>query len=146
MTVMDIQQTSSQSVGQGTHTPAQPSSGGQSVNVASSPQVSQVKVNSGANQTKTKQNSNQTADEQLTRNTDSVAERVLLDAIEKANSKVNGANAEYSFSVHKATKQIMIKVTDKNSGEVIKEIPSKKALDAVAMMWEFAGLMVDEKR
>jgi flagellar protein FlaG len=93
-----------------------------------------------------KQAEQQGSDQQLTRNTDGVGERVLLDAIEKANSKVNGANSEYSFSVHEVTKQIMVKVTDKETGEVIKEIPSQKALDAVAMMWEFAGLLVDEKR
>lgn len=85
-------------------------------------------------------------DQQLSRDSEGVAERVLIEAIEKANRKLYGASAEYSFSVHEATKQIMIKVTDKDTGEVIKEIPSQKALDAVAMMWEFAGLLVDEKR
>ena len=40
----------------------------------------------------------------------------------------------------------MIKIVDKKTKDVIKEIPAEKTLDLIAKAWELAGLMVDEKR
>lgn len=80
-------------------------------------------------------------------NTDGMTqvEKQLIQTIEKANHLQSGAT-ECQFSVHEATKQIMIKVIDINTKEVIKEIPSEKILDMVADMCELAGVFVDEKR
>ena len=44
------------------------------------------------------------------------------------------------------TNRITIKIKDKDTDEVIKEIPSEKALEMLAKAWELAGIMVDEKR
>lgn len=76
----------------------------------------------------------------------SISEQAVLSAIEKANKKLMGAQAEFEFSVHEATKQIMVKVKNKETGEIIREIPPEKTLDIVAKMWELAGIMVDERR
>ena len=72
-------------------------------------------------------------------------EQQLLNAIEKVSGKVEVQNKELSFSVHEATKQIMIKVVNKETKEVIKEIPAEKTLDMVASMMEVAGLIVDKR-
>jgi flagellar protein FlaG len=40
----------------------------------------------------------------------------------------------------------MIKIVDKETKEVIKELPPEKTLDMIAKIWEVAGLLVDEKR
>jgi flagellar protein FlaG len=69
----------------------------------------------------------------------------IIAAIEKANKKFDTSNTEFSFSVHEATKQIMIKVIDKETKKVIKEFPPEKILDMVAHSMELAGLIVDEK-
>jgi len=69
----------------------------------------------------------------------------IIDAIEKANKKLDTSKTEFSFSVHEATKQIMIKVIDKETKKVIKEFPPEKILDMVAHSMELAGLIVDEK-
>ena len=45
-----------------------------------------------------------------------------------------------------STKRITIKIKDKDTDEVIKEIPSEKALEMLAKAWELAGIMIDEKR
>ncbi|HOM43782.1 MAG TPA: flagellar protein FlaG, partial [Bacillota bacterium] len=50
------------------------------------------------------------------------------------------------YSVHDVTKQIMVKVIDNKTQEVIKEFPPEKILDMVAKMWEVAGILVDERR
>ena len=73
-------------------------------------------------------------------------EKLIIDAIEKANQKVLGPNKEFEFAIHKATKQIMVKVLDSETKEIIREIPPERVLDAVAQMCELAGLFVDEKR
>lgn len=76
----------------------------------------------------------------------SISEKVMLQTIEDANKKLSGSQAEFEFSVHEATKQIMIKVKNKDTGEIIREIPPEKTLDIVAKMWELAGIIIDEKR
>lgn len=75
-----------------------------------------------------------------------VRDKVVIEAIEKANKAILGANKEFHFSIHDSTKEIMVKILDKDSKEVVREIPSEKILDMVAKMWEMAGIVVDEKR
>lgn len=53
---------------------------------------------------------------------------------------------EAVFGIHEKTKRRTIKIVDKESKEVIKELPSEKILDSLAKIWEMAGIMVDEKR
>jgi len=69
----------------------------------------------------------------------------IIGAIEHANNIQTGTT-ECQFSIHKDTKQIMIKIIDAQTKEVIKEIPSEKILDMVANMCEVAGLFVDTKK
>lgn len=76
----------------------------------------------------------------------SISEEALVEAIEKANRAIIGAKTQFEFSIHEKTKQIMVKVIDTNTQEVIREIPPEKILDMVAKMWEVAGILVDERR
>lgn len=69
----------------------------------------------------------------------------IFRAIERANEKVMNRNTELRFSVHERTKEIMIKVMNTDTQEVIREIPSEKILDMVANFMEIAGLYVDEE-
>lgn len=75
-----------------------------------------------------------------------ISEKALIDVIEKANKAIEGPNKRFEFSIHKATHEIMIKIMDNDTGEVIREIPPEKVLDMVAKMWEMAGIIVDERR
>jgi flagellar protein FlaG len=75
-----------------------------------------------------------------------VSEKFIIEAIEKANKAIDGARTEFRFSVHEKTHLISVKVLDKDTQEVIREIPPEKVLDMVARMWELAGVIVDEKR
>ena len=72
--------------------------------------------------------------------------RVVKKTIESANRRLVGANSMFQYNIHEKTKQIMIRVIDKETNELILEIPPEKALDAIAKMWELAGIFVDEKR
>lgn len=73
-------------------------------------------------------------------------EKQLIDVIEKTNKAIEGTTCSFEYSIHEETKQIMVKVVDKETKEVIREFPPEKILDMVAKMWEVAGIMVDERR
>jgi flagellar protein FlaG len=62
---------------------------------------------------------------------------------ENYNSKTR---PQMEFSIHEKTKEIMVKVINSDTKEVIREIPQEKILDMVAKMWEMAGILVDERR
>ncbi len=65
-------------------------------------------------------------------------------AVSSANSKLSKTRCEYSYN--EATRRVSIKVFDKDSDELIREVPPEKSLEMLQKMWELAGIMVDEKR
>lgn len=65
-------------------------------------------------------------------------------AVEQINKKMQ--NSEALFGIHEQTNRVTIKIVDKETKEVIKELPPEKTLDMIAKAWEMAGLLVDEKR
>jgi flagellar protein FlaG len=75
-----------------------------------------------------------------------ISEKVIVDAIEKANKAISGGNRRFEFSIHSKTKEIVVKVIDSDTNELIREIPNEKILDMVAKMWDMAGINVDERR
>lgn len=83
------------------------------------------------------QNQNQNSSNQM-------SDEIIKRAIQELNKK--DVKVESQFGIHEGTNRIMIKIVDKETKEVIKEVPSEKMLDMVAKVWEYAGLFVDEKR
>lgn len=65
-------------------------------------------------------------------------------AVDDINKQIK--NTRCSFKYHEETNRISITVIDKDTDEIIKEIPPEKTLDMIAKAWELAGLMVDERR
>ncbi len=65
-------------------------------------------------------------------------------AVENLNK--NMSHSEAVFGIHEQTNRVTIKIVDKETKEVIKELPPEKTLDMIAKAWELAGLLVDEKR
>lgn len=72
------------------------------------------------------------------------SEATMADAVSKANLRMEHTRCEYSY--HKKTNRVSIKVIDRDTDEVIREIPPEKSLDMLQKMWELAGMLVDEKR
>ena len=68
----------------------------------------------------------------------------LKKAVDELNRKAN--NSEAIFGIHEETNRVTIKLVDKDTKEVIKELPPEKTLDMIAKVWEMAGILVDEKR
>lgn len=75
-----------------------------------------------------------------------VSERVVIEAIQKANKAILGGNRRFEFSIHELTNEIVVKVYNSETDELIREIPNEKILDMVAKICEMAGLFVDERR
>lgn len=70
-----------------------------------------------------------------------------MEKIKKAMEKISEQlpNSEAKFGIHEATNRVMIKLVDKDTQEVIKEIPPEKTLDLIAKGLELAGVLVDQK-
>lgn len=70
------------------------------------------------------------------------------DAIRKVVSEINksAGGTEAIFGIHEKTNRVTIKIVDKETKKVLKEVPPEKTLDMIAKVWELAGLLVDEKR
>lgn len=68
----------------------------------------------------------------------------LKRSVEEINSKLN-RNTECVFGMHEETNRVIIKIIDKETKEVVKEIPPEKTLEMITKIWEFAGLLVDQK-
>lgn len=65
-------------------------------------------------------------------------------AVETLNKKMSSSEAV--FGIHEDTNRVTIKIVDKNTKEVIKELPPEKTLDMIARVWEMAGILIDERR
>ncbi|HHV28950.1 flagellar protein FlaG [Acetivibrio mesophilus] len=79
------------------------------------------------------------------KNEKNLSEKTIIEAIEKANKAITGNHTQLEFSIHEKSKEIMVKVIDSETQEVIREIPPEKILDMVAAMLEMAGIIVDER-
>ena len=73
-------------------------------------------------------------------------ESLWIKMIERANKAIVGTTCRFEYSIHEGTKEIMVKVINQETDEVIREIPPEKILNMVAKMWEIAGIIVDERR
>jgi len=80
------------------------------------------------------------------KNKNELDEDTLIKMINKANKAFEAKYTRLEFSIHKETHEIVVKVYDKETNELIREIPPEKILDIIAKLWELAGIFVDERR
>lgn len=65
--------------------------------------------------------------------------------LEKVFKTLAGPETILDINVHEKTHRIMVKVLDKETGKVIREVPPEKLVDLVATMMEISGIIVDKK-
>ena len=80
------------------------------------------------------------------KNLQDVSPEKIKSAVADINKKIAPTRTQLQFAYHEKTHRISITVRDKDTDEVIKEIPPEKTLDMIAKSLELAGLLVDEKR
>lgn len=76
-----------------------------------------------------------------------VGEKALLDSINKANKAVQGTPHEFKYKIHQPTGEVIVQVLNKDTQEIIHEVPSEKFIELVEKLQELsAGAIIDEKR
>lgn len=74
-----------------------------------------------------------------------VSRAELDQAIEQLTRTAKAFNTNLQFATHEATGRIMVKVVDNDTGQVVREIPPQKLLDAAASVQQALGLIFDER-
>ena len=67
----------------------------------------------------------------------------FLDALEQDIEMIH--NVGLHFSVHESTGRTMVRVVNKDNGNLIREIPPKEILDLAAKLDEMIGTLFDKK-
>ena len=79
----------------------------------------------------------------------SAREEIPRELVEKAAEKLNRLmgiiDKRLEFSVHEKSNRVIVKIIDQETGEVLDEIPSKRALDILNSFTNMVGLMVDKR-
>ncbi|MHA0856222.1 flagellar protein FlaG [Paenibacillus sp. CMAA1364] len=65
--------------------------------------------------------------------------------LQKAIDVIQGPKKSLEISVHEKTNAIMIKVMNKETGDLIREVPPEKLLDLAARMMEITGILIDKR-
>jgi flagellar protein FlaG len=74
------------------------------------------------------------------------AENKIKRAISEANNKLKFTRTKCEFTYFEDINRVAIKVIDRDTEEIIREIPPEETLELIQKLWEFAGLIYDEKR
>lgn len=74
-----------------------------------------------------------------------INEKEVNKAIDKINKFLEDNKSHAEYEIHDKFKDVMIKIVDDKTGEVIQELPPKKILDMVAKMCELVGVLFDKK-
>lgn len=121
--------------------PVQPAAGSTDANLqaekAAAPDETMAVVNQVQNKEEGASNETQYQNQQP-------SNEQIKQAVEKLNKSMT--NSEAVFGIHEATNRVTIKIVDKDTKKVIKELPPEKTLDMIAKVWEMAGILVDERR
>jgi len=88
----------------------------------------------------------QRSEDVLSRDEESTApdytRRSLADLLQESECSIN---FQLSFTFHKETEQLVVKVIDPNSNRVIREIPPEELLDLAVRLQEMLGLLFDKR-
>lgn len=74
-----------------------------------------------------------------------ITKEELEQTVEKANQFLLGLKTQFDVKVHEGTGRTVVRLIDKQTEEVVKEIPPEKMLDVLASIWDSAGILVDRK-
>lgn len=69
----------------------------------------------------------------------------LEESVRMANERLVGRNQQVALGVDAESGTVIVTVTDKKSGQVVKQIPSEEALRITRNLDELTGILVDTK-
>lgn len=79
-------------------------------------------------------------------NTKDINEGKVKNAVDKINKLLEDKSTHLVYEAHDSFKHdIIIKIVDNKTNEVVREVPPKKLLDMVAKLCELAGVFINQK-
>lgn len=70
----------------------------------------------------------------------------IKSAISEVNSRLKPTKTRCEFSYHEEVNRVSIKIRDRETNEIVREIPPEESIKVLEKIYEIAGLIVDEKR
>jgi flagellar protein FlaG len=70
----------------------------------------------------------------------------IKNAMNEINNKLKPTKTRCEFSYHEEVNRVTIKILDRETNEVVREIPPEESIKVLEKVYEIAGLLVDEKR
>lgn len=70
----------------------------------------------------------------------------IKSALNDANNRLKPTKTRCEFSYHEEVNRVSIKIRDRETNEVVREIPPEESIKVLEKIYEMAGLLVDEKR
>lgn len=107
-----------------------------------------LEKNVGASSESVKVTDNNVTDKsnETTNSSKDVNPKDVKKAVDKLNKFLEGEGSHAEYSFHDKLKyDMMIKIVDDKTGQVIQELPPKKILDMIAKMCEMVGVIFDKK-
>ena len=77
---------------------------------------------------------------------DEMYNRRTANAIDKLSQTIQIYNKRIKMSVHEETKRIIIKIIDRKTNKVIKEIPNRDVLNFIEKLHDILGVLIDKKQ
>lgn len=74
-----------------------------------------------------------------------VSAEELTQVVEDIQKRLDAMGTRLNFSVNKEPDAVVVMVTDRQSGELVRQIPSKEVLSLRKKLQELSGLLFDEK-
>lgn len=71
-----------------------------------------------------------------------IAEESLSKLLKEAEYELN---FQLSFSIHKETNRVVVKVIDPESNKVLRQIPPEELLDLAVKLQEMLGILIDKR-
>lgn len=141
MEIESIKSVGTANSGAASYVPPVADASGNSVKVVNDTQkIADTQTND--NNDKNKQNIEQDAANENRK----VAKSTIDSTISETNSKIKMSNTQLKYHIDDETQRISIKIIDKDTDKVIREVPPEETLEAIKKIWEIAGIIVDEKR
>ena len=69
----------------------------------------------------------------------------MKEIVEKVNNVVHGITTELTFSIDQQAREVVVKVVDKATQTIIRQMPSEEMLTIAKRMDEFQGLIIRQK-
>lgn len=82
----------------------------------------------------------------LAKDAPTLGEDQLQSLIEHGNKVLQRMDTRLQWSIHKESQQLIVKVMDTQTNEVLREIPPEKYLELVQNLCEQVGLFLDERK